>query len=929
MTSSQTYTHDYRERFNKKTEKQHYDEVKSLPIRMKDRRVLYGDVQAIYDFEREIQMQGKRSKTIPFFRIRLLWNTFMYHMKTYTMWEASLREIEIQRGTLTANMFYFIKHTLFFNLTLTSIVLAGIIIPHFIIFGWRIDPNTVCPSGFNQSDSAWQNMSQGDLAECCFQHHMTESDSPIKNKKIEWLIRVSKFLGGTSSWLSIPLFYGYYTTHVNSPSTTQDLKAWFPLFYAGSVITVLVISFCILIRNIADGIKEIVRNKDGDVCVFSELVFCGYHHRTLNDKEARFRRKLWLHNVRVAIRAAKAWSRRQIITRKIIVIRIIVFISMAMVIAITGFLIYMWSNFIYDTAETMNDSEKPSIILLRTAVTCLPAIVVSICNTVLPNVFIKISKLEMYTVETSTTLVLYRSLVVRLVSVVLAVSRVFYKSYVCYRVKKHTCTICEKEDKKGHDMRQPCWESVLAREFYKILLVELLMKSFLTVVVDPFRRMLKKIFFRFQIMRRIGTLRFNVIRHSIDIINVQVLCWIGFYFAPTFPLVVCLYLFVIFYVKKFAVLVNCIGAPEAHRVTRTTTIFLSGKLVSFLMVLTFLVVVLGGLQPSRGCGPFASYDVPWQTIDDFILIKDPDSVMFIVFEHVASPSVYVPLIFISLTILYHFYARKGSLSTTAEGVKELITMEGEDKQYLSSRLMQLRFVNQKVNYYDPQSIFDSEKRYVSSTNQRLDLVGQWKDMRAAILPFGMTKAGVQRGELSRKMKIFAPQFRAKSNTSSQKLRQSKQRLQSRLGSIVRRNVSIIELNTQLPQSTNVPVKTTSTKSKTTTLIQLVLEQESKKSGLKLDPNGSPDGPKSQSQAARANKSGGTVSNSQAYLTAGKKPGAQIPQKARSYAGSESNKKTFSDPKTKTNVMPGKTNSQSNKRIIKDPKIITAAVPKKK
>jgi hypothetical protein len=37
---------------------------------MSDRRVLYEDVQAIYNFEREIRGQGAREKTIPFFRMR-------------------------------------------------------------------------------------------------------------------------------------------------------------------------------------------------------------------------------------------------------------------------------------------------------------------------------------------------------------------------------------------------------------------------------------------------------------------------------------------------------------------------------------------------------------------------------------------------------------------------------------------------------------------------------------------------------------------------------------------------------------------------------------------------------------------------------------------------------------------------------------------
>ncbi|CAG7815523.1 unnamed protein product [Allacma fusca] len=500
---------------------------------------------------------------------------------------------------------------------------------------------------------------------------LTSRKTVITNKQLTWLITVAELLGGTSSMLDMIFFYGFYTTHSQMTEKKENFGKWLPLLYMASVMAVLIVSFCILIKKIADGIKEIVRNKDGDVCVFSELVFCGYNHRNKNENEVRFKRKLWLHHVRVAVKQAKSWGRSTKVTRKLLITRVIVFATTSFVIGMTAWGIYQISDIVYTKGIGLG---------------LLPSLVVSISNIILPNIFIKVSKLEKNSLEGSTALILYRSLNVRLLSVVVAVIRVFTRNYGS-RVKPYTCT--DHEDKT--DIRATCWESILASGILqKILLTELALKSFLTFVLDPFRKMLKKLFFRIKIMRAIGTLRFNVIRHSIDIINVQVMCWIGFYFAPWYPLNVCVYLVVIFYIQKFAVLVNCVGTPEAHKVTRSTTILLTGKLVSFILVLIFLIVVLGYLEPSKGCGPFATFYVPWLCVEHFLQVQNKASHMFIFVDHMGSPSVYVPLLFISLTILYFYYSRSNRLNETAESIKDLIHMENQDKQYLASKLMQLR-----------------------------------------------------------------------------------------------------------------------------------------------------------------------------------------------------------------------------------------------
>ena len=52
---------------------------------------------------------------------------------------------------------------------------------------------------------------------------------------------------------------------------------------------------------------------------------------------------------------------------------------------------------------------------------------------------------------------------------------------------------------------------------YRIIFTELVIKCLLTFIVDPARKLIKKIMYGVKAMRAFGTLRFNVVRHSLDV----------------------------------------------------------------------------------------------------------------------------------------------------------------------------------------------------------------------------------------------------------------------------------------------------------------------------------------------------------------------------------------------------------------------------
>jgi len=63
----------------------------------------------------------------------------------------------------------------------------------------------------------------------------------------------------------------------------------------------------------------------------------------------------------------------------------------------------------------------------------------------------------------------------------------------------------------------------------------------MTFIIDPLRVAIGK--FPPKFCKALGTISFNICKNSLDIIYIQMLSWIGIYFAPTLPLFAAVYCF--------------------------------------------------------------------------------------------------------------------------------------------------------------------------------------------------------------------------------------------------------------------------------------------------------------------------------------------------------------------------------------------------
>ena len=78
--------------------------------------------------------------------------------------------------------------------------------------------------------------------------NLTETSS-----KASFLVNLAKIVGGRSSVLTSPFFYGFYSSHSEDPDL-EILHGNLPALYLLTVIAVLVISFCFTVKRIGGGI---------------------------------------------------------------------------------------------------------------------------------------------------------------------------------------------------------------------------------------------------------------------------------------------------------------------------------------------------------------------------------------------------------------------------------------------------------------------------------------------------------------------------------------------------------------------------------------------------------------------------------------------------------------------------------------------------
>lgn len=296
--------------------------------------------------------------------------------------------------------------------------------------------------------------------------------------------------------------------------------------------------------------------------------------------------------------------------------------------------------------------------------------------------------MEKYSREWETALILLRSLFIRIFSIY-AAAFVFFRYTYC-KPKPGYCVLCVEPISRQGELdfeRSQCWESLFADQIYRLILTDLLIKVVLTFIVDPFRRLLGHCC-KNKFGKRISTLSFNIVRHSLDVIYIQILSWMSFYFAPFAPIFAVGYCILVFYIKKFSVLYNCKSVPDTFRTTKSTGMFMAAKIISFVVVLFTYAFIVVLMVPSAECGPFRGKTSAWESVSLQLHENYPN--LHDTLKKIGSPGIALPMALVLILLTYYYYSVAQANRAMVETLRHLLILEGHDKQYLFAKLNSLR-----------------------------------------------------------------------------------------------------------------------------------------------------------------------------------------------------------------------------------------------
>ncbi|KAM7008992.1 transmembrane channel-like protein 6b [Tautogolabrus adspersus] len=589
--------------------------------------------------------------------VRQSWYSWLSFLHSLQLWQVALKRVSGRFGSGVLSYFLFLQTLLFFNLFLFLVTGAFMVLPQ------AVHPP---PS------SAGKNSFSG-----------------------------LELLTGGGYFSDSVMYYGYYCNYILRNSCQDDVGVKnfsvfnetrqdciskqhsynMPLAYFFTIGVAFFITCIILVYSMSKSFGQSFR-VDKSHSILAIKVFCSWDFKVIKKTSV----KLMSENICTQLKEllAEVTHKHVIITmcqklRRLTVHGLAWSICIASTIScVLG--IYFFSDYMH---------QDP--LLKEASLLALP-VVVSLINLFLPGLFVLAAWMEDYECPSVRTYVaIGRNLMLK-VSVL---------GVLCYHWLGRVAS-----DPEGIGLQ--CWESFVGQELYRFLLMDFIF----TLLNTLFGEFLWRLFSE-KVLKRRRKPVFDIARNVLDLIYGQTLAWLGVLFTPLLPAVQILKLFLLFYIKKSSVMMNCQAPRKPYRVSQMHTIFITLLCFpSFLGASVCVTYTMWSITPSSSCGPFRGLKTMFQAGKRWVeeLEKDNPNLSLLARAHsylVENPFfLFVGAGIFLIVIYFHSQVVDGQRKIISL-LQEQIENEGEDKKFLITRLQSIheqrrtparRLTSQDSNY---------------------------------------------------------------------------------------------------------------------------------------------------------------------------------------------------------------------------------------
>ncbi|KAM6114101.1 LOW QUALITY PROTEIN: transmembrane channel-like protein 5 [Pterocles gutturalis] len=239
-----------------------------------------------------------------------------------------------------------------------------------------------------------------------------------------------------------------------------------------------------------------------------------------------------------------------------------------------------------------------------------------------------------------------------------------------------------------------CWETLVGRDIYHLVLVD-----FIFILLGSFFGEFLRRIIGTTVCVSLGMPEFDIGRNVLDLIYAQTLTWIGILFSPLLPGIQMISFFIVFYVKKVSLMMNCQPPRKVWRTAQMTTSFMFLLFFpSFLGVLCVIGVTVWRLKPSEECGPFRGLSSMYAAVSVWIKVLEKHTaskwVVWIYYNLITSELFFFILSVLVLIISYLYWQITEGRKTMTKLLHKQIINAGRDKLFLLEKLRTLQRTNQ-------------------------------------------------------------------------------------------------------------------------------------------------------------------------------------------------------------------------------------------